>query len=465
MIKNLKTRITLLILGGTLFAIILVSVITNINLFGSFNAYMKNEQKNRINEILELIKNTYSLENAWTESNLKSIQFSPLIKEFDVVIRTLDGKIVFAHPMEYDMMDMHKQMMGWMKNHMMDGNTEPSGYVSEKYDLVVKGKSIGSVEIGYVGPFTISEREIKFSRQINTSIIYAAVIAVMASVALGIYSSRIMSNPILKITDAANQIRKGNLDIQVKVPTGVTELKQLSESINHLARSLSEQEKLRKRLTQDISHELRTPLTILQSHIEAISDGIWEPTPEKLAICKNEVERLTKLVEQLKDLTDIENHIIAQKIERYNLSESIMQILEAFTLEFKEKDIKLVTNITQNVYIYGDKDKIGRAIINIISNALKYTNPGGSVYVSLNDAKNDIKIIIEDTGIGIDQKDLPYIFERFYRSDESRSRKTGGTGIGLTIAKTLIETHGGKITVESQKGRGTRFTVVLPKNA
>jgi signal transduction histidine kinase len=218
-------------------------------------------------------------------------------------------------------------------------------------------------------------------------------------------------------------------------------------------------------LTQDISHELRTPLTILQSHIEAISDGIWEPTPEKLAICKNEVERLIKLVEQLKDLTDIENHTIAREIERYNLSESIMQILEAFTLEFKEKDIKLVTNITQNVYIYGDKDKIGRAIINIISNALKYTNPWGSVYVSLNDAKNDIKITIEDTGIGIDQKDLPYIFERFYRSDESRSRKTGGTGIGLTIAKTLIETHGGKITVESQKGRGTRFTVVLPKKA
>ncbi|WP_422444522.1 sensor histidine kinase [Thermoanaerobacterium sp. DL9XJH110] len=462
MLKNLRIRITLLILGGAVFSIVLVSVITNVTLFRKFDIYMKNEQQNRINEIIDVIKYFYSTENGWTERNLKNIMVSPLVKDFDIIIRDAEGRVVLAHPMEYDMFKMHHEMMRMMSSHMVRGIVNPDEYVTKKYGLYIKGEYIGSVEIGYIGPFTISEREIQFTRGINISIIYAAIVSIFVSILLGFYSSGVISKPILKITEAANNIRRGNLDIHVEIPENVRELKELSDSINHLARSLGEQENLRKRLTQDISHELRTPLTILQSHIEAISDGIWEPSREKLDICRNEVNRLIKLVEQLKDLSNIENHKITLDVERYNLSDSLKEILKAFSLEFKNKNIEIKTDIDENVYIDADKDKISRAVINILSNALKYTNPGGTVLVALTEKGRDVEIVVKDTGIGIDEKDLPYIFERFYRSDKSRSRKTGGAGIGLTIAKSLIEAHKGKISVESQKDRGSKFTIVIP---
>jgi len=464
MLSNLRTRITLLILGGTIISIVLVSIITNISLFRNFNAYMENEQQNRIEQIIEVIKSSYTTDNGWTQRDLNNIEVSPVIKDFDIVIRDSRGKVVFNHGMEYSMFEMHKQMMKMMSSNMMGERFNPNDYVTQRYDLTIKGDYIGSVEIGYMGPFTVSESEIKFSRAINGSIIYAAVVSILAAILLGFYSSRVISGPILKITQAANSIRKGNLAVQVENLTGVKELKQLSESINHLARSLNEQEQLRKRLTQDISHELRTPLTILQSHIEAISDGIWEPSPEKLDICKDEVIRLTKLVEQLKDLTNIESHKIMLDIKKFNLSDSLNDILKAFELKFRDKNINVIPDLKPNVFINADRDKISQTVINILSNALKYTNPEGEVFINLIENKDEVHIIIKDTGIGIDEKDLPYIFERFYRSDKSRNRKTGGVGIGLTITKSLVEAHKGKITVESQKDRGTKFTITLPKN-
>ncbi|WP_427340035.1 ATP-binding protein [Caloranaerobacter sp. DY30410] len=472
MFRKLRTRLILIILGATFLSIILVSIITNITLFRKFDIYMKDELTNRVNEIIELIKYTYSIDNKWTEKNLNNISKSPLINGFDIAIKDLDGNIIFTHYMESDMLEMHNEMMEKMGYHMMHrmdkfmmgGPIRTKNYVTKRYKIEVNGKDVGIVELGYYGPFLVSERELEFARGINNSIIYAAVISLFIAFILGIYSSKIISKPILKITRAANDIRRGNLDTKVLISNNITELQELSKSINHLAESLKEQEVLRKRLTADISHELRTPLTILQSHIEAISDGIWEPTQEKLDICKNEVIRLIKLVEQLKYLTDIEKHKITLEIKRINLSKLLNEIIESYKYQFQNKNIKLNSSVKENVFINADKDKVSQIIINILSNALKFTNPGGQVDVALEENEEKVNIIIKDTGIGIPKKDIPYIFERFYRSDKSRSRKTGGAGIGLTIAKTLVEAHNGEIKVESELGKGSKFTVIFYKN-
>ncbi|KPU27300.1 histidine kinase [Caloranaerobacter sp. TR13] len=472
MFRKLRTRLILIILGATFLSIILVSIITNITLFRKFDIYMKDELTNRVNEIIGLIKYTYSIDNKWTEKNLNNISKSPLINGFDIVIKDLDGNIIFTHYMESDMFEMHNEMMGKMgydmmrkmDRFMMGGPMRTRNYVTKKYKIEVNGKDVAIAEIGYYGPFLVSKRELEFARGINNSIIYAAVISLFIAFILGIYSSKIISKPILKITRAANDIRRGNLDTKVLISNNITELQELSKSINHLAESLKEQESLRKRLTADISHELRTPLTILQSHIEAISDGIWEPTQERLNICKSEVVRLIKLVEQLKYLTDIEKHRITLEIKKINLSKLLNEIIESYKYQFQNKNIKLNSFVKENVFINADKDKVSQIIINILSNALKFTNPEGQVYVALEENEEKVSIIIKDTGIGIPKKDIPYIFERFYRSDKSRSRKTGGTGIGLTIAKTLVEAHNGRIEVESELGKGSKFTVIFYKD-
>jgi len=433
---------------------------------------MRNEQENRLEEVVGLVEQSYTLNNGWTEAALENISISPIIYNFDIEIKDENNNPIFTYYMKNTMIQMHNEMMGRMGNDMMrrigsrikGNNIRDENYIIDEYELLFNNEKIGTITVGHIGPFLVSESEIEFTKGINMSIFYGAVISVIASILLGMYSAKIFSRPILKITEAANEIREGKLNTRVEIPNNILELQELSQSINHLSKSLSDQEGLRKRLTSDISHELRTPLTILQSHIEAISDGIWEPTKDKLDICKNEVIRLIKLVEELKHLTDIENHKLTLEIQQYSISNDLNEIVESFKYQFRQKEIKLNSNIKENVQIYGDRDKIKQGVVNLLSNALKFTNSGGEVSIVLLEHIEEVEITVKDTGIGIAEQDLPYIFERFYRSDTSRNRKTGGAGIGLTITKTLIEAHGGNITAESKKHNGTKFTIILQKS-
>lgn len=463
MFNKLRNRLILLILGGTIFSIILVSIITNITVFNKYDLYLKEEQNNRLNEIIEFMQKSYTIDNKWTQENLYSISVSPLIKDFDIVIRDTNGKVVLALNMDSDIVNMHDDMMD-MHRKMMGRFSEEESYVTDIFDLMVEDEIIGTVEVGHRGSFIVSEREVEFTKGINASIAFAAIISIAVAVVIGIYSSKLFSEPILKITHASNSIRKGDLNTEVIIPNNITELQELSTSINHLAKSLKEQEISRKRLTTDISHELRTPLTVLQSHIEAILDGIWEPTQERLEIFSSEISRLIKLVEQLKHLTDIENHKINLEIRKINISKILKEIVESYRHEFDMKNIILKEIITENIYVNADGDKISQIVYNMISNALKFTNPAGRVEVILRENTDNVDIIIKDTGVGIPQEDIPHIFKRLYRTDKSRSRKTGGSGIGLTIAKTLVDAHKGIMTVESEVGIGTILKVTLPKN-
>lgn len=464
--KKLKTKIIILMLSVAILSVVLVAVITNLTIFNKFNTYMEEEHADRISDIVKMVEYSYSLDDSWSNKVLRNISNSTLIDKFQIRIINENGNVVFENNVDNSMMKMHNQMMGRMGKRIMRGSDinklNDSKTTIKLQELIVNDRRIGTIEIGYTGKFIVSQREVDFTRGINSSILYASLISIVLAIILGLYNSKVMSQPILKITDAANNIRKGDLDTKIQINNDPKELIELSEAINHLAQSLKEQQILRKRLTTDISHELRTPLTILQSHIEAFSDGVWEPNKDRLNICKDEVIRLKKLVEQLKYITDIENHKIELEIEGFNLSELLEGIAESFTYEFQTKGVMLERHIEENIIIEADMDKVRQIIINLISNALKFTDAEGIVHVVLNKVHNKIFLEITDTGIGINKEDIPYVFERFYRSDKSRSRDTGGTGIGLSITKTLVEAHGGSISVESEKGKGSRFAIVLP---
>ncbi|ABW19701.1 sensor histidine kinase [Alkaliphilus oremlandii] len=469
--NRLRTRLTLLILGGAVFSILLVSIIANGTILKNFDTYMEKEQEKRLESFLQLVKESYASNNGWTKGTFNEIRNSSLTRNFDIEIKDADNNLVFTSSMENTMVQMHNEMRNRMGHGMMrrnrqsiqEQNLREENYVVDQYDMVVDNQRIGSITIGQVGPFLISESDIEFTKGVNNAILYGAMISIAATILLGVYSSKIFLVPILRITQSANDIREGKLDTEVMTSGNIIELRDLSVSINHLSKSLKEQELLRKRLTSDISHELRTPLTILQSHIEAISDGVWEPTQDKLEICKAEVHRLIKLVDELKHLTDIENHQLDLEIHRYCLSKDLNEVVTSFQYQFQEKGVLLNRNIKENIEIYGDKNKIRQAVVNLISNAFKFTSSGGTVTVELLENQDEVEIVVKDTGMGIDQQDIPYVFERFYRGDASRNRKTGGAGIGLSITKTLVEAHGGNIIVESEKNKGTKFIIRLPK--
>ncbi|MDR5659286.1 ATP-binding protein [Serpentinicella sp. ANB-PHB4] len=479
MLLKLRTRLVLFIVGGAIITIVLISVLINMRLFTEFDQYMIQEHDNKVQHLIEMIEQVYKVNDGWEAGALKNIELSAYIDEFDITIRDRNENVLMEKNMPTDTLREHQWMMGRIGRHRFFGNwhrrrhphhhlrpeqLREENYVIDQYALIADDQIIGRLELGHIGPFAITERELAFTSGINYTIFYAAVISIFVAILIGFGITNRFSRPIIEMTEVANDMKKGKWDKKVATSNNTLELQQLSQSINHLSSSLREQEQLRKRLTSDISHELRTPLTILQSHVEAMRDGVWEPSKEKLDVCKNEVVRLIKLVDELKHLNHIESHELKLDLEHYNLSKDLNEVMQGFQSQIKEKSLELKVDIRSDITIQADRNKVRQIVINLLSNALKYTPEKGKIDIELQEAKENIIITIKDTGIGIEQKDIPYIFERMYRGDLSRNRKTGGTGIGLSISKRLVEAHGGSISVTSTHRKGTTFKVILPKN-
>jgi signal transduction histidine kinase len=335
------------------------------------------------------------------------------------------------------------------------------GYQEQTYPVMLNGGEAGTVDIGYYGPYFFSDTDMQFIGTLNNFLIWAAAASFAACLLFGAYTARRMSKPIARVIRATGDIARGDYDSRITTNSTTTELKELTRSVNTLAETLGGQELLRKRLTADVAHELRTPLATLQSHMEAMIDGIWKPEKKRLASCHEEVLRLSKLVGELETLSRYEAENLTLHTERFDVNELLKRILTNFESGFKNKGVALVLR-EQPAYIEADRDKLSQVFINIISNALKFTPEGGKVDVSVTESEHNVNISVSDTGQGIPEEDIPYIFERFYRTDKSRSRATGGFGIGLTIALSIVKKHGGDINVESRAGYGSTFTVVLP---
>ena len=332
----------------------------------------------------------------------------------------------------------------------------------EKFNLKSDGKNIGSVEIEYIGPFYYNDSDLIFFSTLNKVLIAVGVFAVALSAILGITISHSISKPVLNVVNATNLIADGDYSNKVNVKSKIEEINNMINSVNKLANNLEEQENLRKILTRDISHELRTPLTTISVQVEALIDGIWEPTEERLKSIYDEIERLTRLVGSLEKLSMYEEDNSLINKEKVDIKDLINTLIINFEKQLLDKKIELILDLN-SIRIYCDKDKISQAIINILSNSIKYSNEGGKIYINTFDDKEYNYISIRDTGIGIDKKDIKYIFERFYRVDKSRNRKSGGIGVGLTIAKAIVEKHNGTITVESRVSYGSEFIIKLPR--
>ena len=270
---------------------------------------------------------------------------------------------------------------------------------------------------------------------------------------------------IIVVSKMTDFIKRGGYDQTLEYESSIVEIDDLINSINELSRELYKMEDMRKKLTSDISHELKTPLTSIQTHLEAMIDGIWEPSQERLNSVNEEVIRLNHLVNQLKNLTKYDSEKNKLEISEVDLKQLIKNIIYNNQSFAFEKNIKIeyeLEELTAKV----DKEKITQVIVNLISNAVRYTNCNckieGKIIIKLYKADDFIKIVVKDNGIGIPEESLDYIFERFYRVDKSRCRNTGGTGIGLTICKSIIDLHKGKIEVRSKVNEGSEFIITLP---
>jgi signal transduction histidine kinase len=309
-----------------------------------------------------------------------------------------------------------------------------------------------------------------FRMAMNDALVYAGLAAFAAGGIASLLLSRRLMAPVKSMMQASQRIAEG--DYSKRVPTSTTssatnqdELDQLAHSFNRMAEKLEQVENIRRQLIADVSHELRTPLTAIKGSMEGLIDGVLPAEQSTYESVYREADRLQRLVEDLQELSPVESGGIKLTLKPININLLIHTALKRMQPAFDEKKIKLVSELQEkNPRVMVDEDRILQVIINLLSNSLQFTPKKGVVKVSADKNKNDLIISIKDSGIGIKPHDLEHIFERFYRADKSRSRQEGGgSGIGLTIAQSLIHAHGGRIWVESEgEGKGSVFHFSLP---
>ena len=281
--------------------------------------------------------------------------------------------------------------------------------------------------------------------------------------------SRIIESPLQKMFVAAQDIASGQYHRRIPLAmdankSKVDPIQKLAIGFNQMAASLEETEKMRQQLIGDISHELRTPLTTIKGSMEGLIDGVVQGNEQTYQQLYQEADRLQRLVDDLQELSRIEGGAYHLNQQWISIAELFLNISKKYEPRFQEKQVQFSNSIPEsNIMIWVDPDRLEQVLVNLLMNALQFTNPGDSVSLSAQQYRNELKIQVQDTGSGIAEEHLPHIFTRFYRVDKSRSRQSGGSGIGLTISKHLVEAHGGTITVSSAgPGLGSTFEIKLP---
>lgn len=310
----------------------------------------------------------------------------------------------------------------------------------------------------------LDPQDVLFKSSVNRSLLFAGGLALLFGIILSYFTSRRLVAPLKRLTLAADRIGHGHLDehvgIQAKDESG-----QLASAFNVMVDNLKRQEILRKQFTADIAHELRTPLTSIKSYIEAFQDKVLPADEENLSSIHEEIDRLVDLSSDLRDLNVAEIGDLTLAVEPVDLTHLLNNVIHNLHPLMQEKELTLTWNALEKSMITpGDERLLIRLFYNLIHNAYRYSDIGGKITLSLSQTLDFVEIKIKNTGIGIPEEDLPYIFERFYRADKSRTRETGGSGIGLALVKQITALHQGTITVHSKVGKETEFIVQLPQD-
>lgn len=339
------------------------------------------------------------------------------------------------------------------------------------FDRHLAGMSAMMAGQNVLGDADAMEQELftSYSASVNEALSLAAVAALIAAMIASFFISRQVVNPVQRMMKLSHRIAEGDYQDRLEISPEASfdqldELNQLALSFNQMAEKLDKTEVMRRQLIGDVSHELRTPLTAIKGYMEGLIDGVLPADPEVFQQVNVEIERLQRLVNDLQELSRVEGgefQLNPVFISPVSLIETVRGNLGQ---QFEDKDIELKITVDQDLpHILVDKDRILQVLTNLAGNALQYTAQGGVVTIRAVQEKSEIVISISDTGIGLSSEQLPLVFNRFYRTDKSRARASGGSGIGLTIAQALVRAHHGRIWAKSGgEGKGSTFSFALP---
>ena len=328
--------------------------------------------------------------------------------------------------------------------------------------IEVNDEAIGTVSIWVYGSeMLLSKADENFRMQSYQAMLIAAALSVVLASCIGFLFARGLVDPINRMTKTAVAIKEGDLSARTNLE-GEDEIAELGKTFDAMVESVEKSQQLERRLTMDVAHELRTPLMAIQSTVEAIVDGVFEPDAERLNTVNAEVQRLGRLVDALLKLSRLENRSTPMHEEVINVGELIRPLVMSHEAFVRDAGLVLEYDFEDEVMVYGDRDMLRQAVANLISNAVRYTPEPGKVSVKV--SKGDImaSISVSDTGIGLSPEECKMVFNRFWRAEESRERQSGGLGVGLAVVKEIVSRHGGWVQAEGKKGEGSCFTMHIP---
>ncbi len=326
--------------------------------------------------------------------------------------------------------------------------------------VTVNGQRVGTVLVGAeLGLYDAQQRA--FLNGVTASLALSGALAGAAALVLGVVIARQITRPVRDLTAAAGRIAGGDWDQRVQVRSR-DELGQMSAAFNRMAEEISTQRMLRGRLVDDIAHELNTPLSLIGLEIQAMTDGLQSPD-EAAAQLRREVSELQALASDLAYLADADTGAPTLNLAPTPVTDLVLEVTDRFTNQAAAGGVDLQIRLCGDVPVMAmDAARVGRALTNLLGNALRHTPPGGRIEVATACTDGEVRVTVRDTGEGIADADLPHIWERFYRADRSRNRATGGRGLGLAIVRQAVELHGGRVWVESKVGEGSTFGFALP---
>lgn len=311
-----------------------------------------------------------------------------------------------------------------------------------------------------------------YQAAVTETLLFGGLAAVVAALLVSLFVSREVVAPVRALNAASERIAEGRYSERVSVRSDLPrsrqdELAGLAHSFNRMAEALEKTESMRRQLIGDVTHELRTPLTAIQGYMEGLMDGVLPAEQGTYQTVSAEAGRLKRLVDDLQELSRIEAGAFELNRKPVDIASLLQGVCRRLERQYSEKGVRLSVDLPESLPpLLADEDRLNQVLTNLLGNALQYTPAGGSVRLSAALHGGEVTVNIADTGIGIAAEHLPMLFTRFYRVEKSRSRAGGGSGIGLTIARHLVEAHGGRIWAESQGvGKGSTFGFTLPLNS